>query len=440
MEHLQIKAAVDYAREANAKGSIARAVGDVSLLGSLLLWTLIHGHNLSVSFTAADNQYTLPSIFNGLLMGAIALLLAFINSLVHPAIWAALFPTTTGFQWVHELRRKTWGFWTLISANLIMFVFVIFNLLPFFQARLEATYGGANAAAADIASAVRQQSWLYTAFAFAGFVLVPAWLINFSHPMLWLAEVTQDYLFRKLRMKFNADLGVHQAQYLKVQSYFAAGLANLTPAELVEATAAQKTLMLSINDTLGALVTTVDTALETQIKTGILGDNETIHIMDQWADAMNRARLIGGRYPDGTPFVPTTLCPEPPMVIDVTPIQSAPQSAPVSASSPLITPPSAAGRQTEQMQPAESAAESAPNGPPRATTGREEGVDPLTLARSGLADTPSWTYVELMGILGCKKTKAHQLISSWLATRRIQQVENLSNHYAFVDRMLEAMS
>src|SRR5690242_16001081 len=109
------------ARQLNKSGGLAQLAGDSGLLAAFCFWAWVYWGFIQPSFTSPQNTFTIGAVVSGVFLAGFTIILAFCSAVVQPALHAALFPNTVAAQYLHKLRRSTWGFSAVGTADVILF-------------------------------------------------------------------------------------------------------------------------------------------------------------------------------------------------------------------------------------------------------------------------------------------------------------------------------
>lgn len=226
---------------------------------------------------AAFWQMLAPPILLGL--GTVSVLvLTLVYSLAAPLLLSMLVPTTPAGQLLQKTQWRTIGFPVIVMAAL----FLCWQGFTLIGAWLSAQ-GGINPATGQPALQATGQVLPMAISLTIAFILIPALAWIQVSPELWLQQIQQAHMVKKLQIQQAGEIAIIRNQLIWLEQKALVGYANLLPDEQRAVLAGAQGLIQGINDQQRAIARTM--SIHADVERDFMGDAEIEQAMRQVAQA-----------------------------------------------------------------------------------------------------------------------------------------------------------
>jgi hypothetical protein len=205
----------------------------------------------------------------------IALGMGLVYTLVLPALWTMLIPSTPAGMLLQKTQLRTWGFAFVIAGALFLTWHAATIFRIWWLSRPAVAQSG--------------QDLALTVACLIAFIGVPALAWVQVTPEQWVAQVQQAHLVKKLEAMHAADIAAAKIAYYRALRTLAKGLANATVAERAETMQVFKALFSGMNDTLLAVAGTFREVAGVELAVPALDDTTIGDRCDQVAQLVEQA-------------------------------------------------------------------------------------------------------------------------------------------------------
>jgi hypothetical protein len=217
----------------------------------------------------------------------IALGMGLVYTLVLPALWTMLIPSTPAGMLLQKTQLRTWGFAFVIGGAFFLTWHAATIFRIWWLSRPPVAQSG--------------QDLALTIACLIAFIGVPALAWVQVTPEQWIAQVQQAHLVKKLEAMHAADIAAAKIAYYRALQTLSKGLANATVAERAETIQVFKALFSGMNDTLLAVAGTFREVAGVELAVPALDDTTIGYRCDEVAQLVEQAITVINDPPETMP-------------------------------------------------------------------------------------------------------------------------------------------
>lgn len=222
-------------------------------------------------FAAFWQMIAPPSILS---LGTVSVLvLTLVYSLAAPLLLSMLVPTTPAGQLLQKTQWRTIGFPVIVMAAL----FLCWQGFTLIGAWL-AAQGGIDPTTGKPALQTTGQVLPMAISLAIAFILIPALAWIQVSPEMWMQQIQQAHMVKKLELQQRGELAIIKASMVRATSLAEIGWANLLPLEQEEAIGTMRGLLMASSDTMRSIVKTL--GLSSDLERSIMRDDEIADHLD----------------------------------------------------------------------------------------------------------------------------------------------------------------